>query len=206
MPTSHLSLTEMANTIITVLCQQGHQKDLMNSGHFAHIIYALNVIYYLKYQKTILTKSDLNTFKTGLYGPYNQNIIDSYEHLGDPYDFEPDDISVHYLENQIQDQYLIETNNVFSVKTIPFDINTINPQIRQFITNYAESLWKINAFDLSEYYTHIYPSAQPSKPNTFHHICDFNKAVEYFKEHPFWKTTRRSHYDQSTSFITPQRR
>lgn len=181
-----LNTTELCNAIIYCLQQTKHKNDPLNEGHLMRISYVLNIIYYLKYNKTIISPYDLNEYTISVYGPYNDTIR---ERFSDLYSLES-----KFINNGMANQVLIKRNNVFDVEKVPFDINEIEPKIQQIIKQYATKLWEMHPYDLCY---HFMQEKQVDNLNNaikngelgaheFNIPYNFEQSVTYFKDHQFF--------------------
>lgn len=124
------------------------------TNHFNHVIYLINVIYYIKTGQSLLNQRGLDTFVETDYGP------------------------VSYVINAITFNYedIIST---YRTQQHAFDINReFNQQERNFIKKCSIKLYNNNSMDLIDAFTNI---TRFDKSN-YHDTWDFNQSVEYFKK------------------------
>lgn len=181
-----LSTTELCNAIIYCLQQTKYKDDPLNEGHLMRVSYVLNIIYYLKYSKTIISPYGLNEYTISVYGPYNDTIR---ERFSDLYSLES-----KFINNGMANQVLIKRNNVFDVEKVPFDINEIEPKVQQIIKQYATKLWEMHPYDLCSYFMQ---EKQVDNLNNaikngelgaheFNISYSFEQSVDYFRNHQFF--------------------
>lgn len=181
-----LSTTELCNTIIYYLQQTKHKNDPLNEGHLMRVSYVLNIIYYLKYNKTIISPYDLNEYTISVYGPYNDTIR---ERFSDLYSLES-----KFINNGMANQVLIKRNNVFDIEKVPFDINEIEPKVQQIIKQYATKLWEMHPYDLCYHFMQekqvddLNTAIKNNEPRAreFDIPYNFKQSVDYFKDHQFF--------------------
>ena len=176
----------LANTIITTLIQQGHGDDYINASHLMRTAYMLNIIYYLKYHQSALSQKALQNYKTGIYGPYCDDIQNNF----DPIAGSDEESTARQLKNSLQEKFLFHEDNVFDVKVIPFDLNEIDPTIRQIARDYAEPLWTMSYVDLSNKFK-AEPQMQDEDNQSYSIIYNFNKSINWFSKakNQFWITS-----------------
>lgn len=185
-----ISLDAFFNATLTTLIQQGHGDDYMNEGHFTHVLYMLNLIYYFKHYRSALSHNALNQFTTGSYGPYCDEISDSSTVY--------DEHQSYKLKYQLREDFLEQaTDKKFSICHVPFDIGTIDLNLRQILDQYAVQLWTMSPLKLSMQYINQLKAA-PFKYKLYTAPYDLSAAIEYFQQprHQFWI----SHSDKENEY------
>lgn len=140
---------QLCNAILYYLSHHGHGDDLINPGKLTNITWLINVIHTIKYNESALTPEALLEFEIGYYGPFNKDIIDTF----DPIDMYDTDYTPRYVKSSIQDQYLIKNGNAFDVKVIPFDYLTVPRPVRQIVEQHVLPLWQTDNFELSQIFS-----------------------------------------------------
>lgn len=174
-----MDTNELCNTILYYLSHHGHGDDLINPGKLTNITWLINVIHTIKYNESALTPKALLEFEIGYYGPFNKNIIDTF----DPIDMYDTDYTPHYVKSSIQDQYLIKNGNVFDVKVIPFDYLTVPRPVRQIVEQHVLPLWQTDNFELSQIFQNE-PQVKTATDHFDHTYYNLTKSVDYFRDHP----------------------
>lgn len=170
---------QLCNAILYYLSHHGHGDDLINPGKLTNITWLINVIHTIKYNESALAPEDLLKFEIGYYGPFNKDIIDTF----DPIDMYDTDYTPRYVKSSIQDQYLIKNGNAFDVKVIPFDYLTVPRSIRQIVEQYVLPLWQTNNFELSQIFQKE-PQVKTATDHFNHTYYSLTKSVDYFRDHP----------------------
>ena len=176
----------LANTIIATLIQQGHGDDYINASHLMRTAYMLNIIYYLKYHQSALKPEALQDYRIGIYGPYCDDIQNNF----DPIAGLDEESTARQLKNSLQEKFLFHKDNIFDVKVIPFDLNEIDPTIRQIAKDYAEPLWIMSYLDLSDKFK-AEPQMQNRNNQNYDVTYSFNQSIDWFSQakNQFWITS-----------------
>ena len=181
-----INTIQLCNAIIYYLQQTNHKNDPLNEGHLMRISYVLNIIYYLKYNKTIISPYDLDEYTVSVYGPYSNTIQEKFSDL---YCLEP-----KFINNGIANQILLKRNNAFNIEIVLFNINEIEPKLQQTIKQYATKLWEMHPYDLCSYFMQekqvddLNTAIKNNEPSAreFDIPYNFKQSVDYFKDHQFF--------------------
>lgn len=177
----------LTNTIIATLIQQGHGDDYyINASHLMRITYMLNIIYCLKYHQSALSPKALQNYKASIYGPYCKDIQNNFDPITEP----NEKSTFHQLKNSLQETFLFHKDNIFNAKVVPFDLNKIDPTIRQMAKDYAEPLWTMDYVELSDKFK-AEPQMQNEDNQNYNLSYNFNKSVDWFSQakNQFWITS-----------------